>query len=223
MGAVGQLPSRRPSRYASVRAAAAFAALLAAGASVAEAQAPGGVSDPNAFLIWLKANTGTSTTTDNAPVVTWSDQSPVHGNNDASQTISNNSRPLFRSNTGNLINFNPVISFDSNNDYLRVFLDVSPPNRNLLSTAIVYRPTRAAGCTATTIPAGISPTTPATSPATTATCRIRAGTPLASRSSTAPSSTTPRSTGPPSSSTTGRWRTSPTTTPRTPTATSTSG
>ena len=48
MGAVCQLPSRRRSRTASVRAAVALAALLAAGASVADAQpAPGGVTDQN--------------------------------------------------------------------------------------------------------------------------------------------------------------------------------
>ena len=69
----------------------------------------------------------------------------AHGNNDASQTISTNSRPLFQKDTGNLINFNPVLSFDSNNDYLRIFLDVAPPNRNPLSTAIVYRPTTGGG------------------------------------------------------------------------------
>src|SRR4051812_46067418 len=146
MGVLRPLPVRRPSRAAGVRAAAAVAALLAAGASVADAQpAPGGVSDPNFFLIWLKANAGTSTTLDNAPVETWNDQSPVHGSNNASQTISSSSRPLFRSSVGNLINFNPVLSFDSNNDYLRVFLDVAPPNRNPLSTAIVYRPTTGGG------------------------------------------------------------------------------
>ena len=145
MGAVGQLLSRRRSRTTPVLAAAALAALLAPGASVADAQpAPGGVTDQSSFLIWLKANAGTSTTSDNAPIVTWSDQSPVHGNNDASQTISTNSRPLFQKDTGNLINFNPVLSFDSNNDYLRIFLDVAPP-RNPLSTAIVYRPTTGGG------------------------------------------------------------------------------
>ena len=112
MGVLRPLPVRRPSRAAGVRAAAAVAALLAAGASVADAQpAPGGVSDPNFFLIWLKANAGTSTTLDNAPVETWNDQSPVHGSNNASQTISSSSRPLFRSSVGNLINFNPVLSF----------------------------------------------------------------------------------------------------------------
>ena len=142
MGVLRPLPVRRRSRAAGVRAAAAFAALLAAGASVADAQpAPGGVS--GSFLVWLKANAGTSTTTDNAPVNFWNDES--NSNNHARQTISNNSRPLFRSSTGNLINFNPVLSFDSNNDYLRVNLDVAPPNRNPLSTAIVYRPTTGGG------------------------------------------------------------------------------
>ena len=146
MGAVGQLPSRRRSRTTCVRAAAALAAFLAAGASVAEAQpAPGGVADQNFFLVWLKANAGTSTTTDNAPVETWNNQSPVHGDNHARQTISTNSRPLFQKDSGNLLNFNPVLSFDSNNDYLRMNLDVAPPNRNPLSTAIVYRPTTGGG------------------------------------------------------------------------------
>ena len=146
MGAVCQLPSRRRSRSAYVRAAAALAALLAAGASVADAQpAPGGVTDQNLFLVWLKANAGTNTTTDNAPVDAWNDQSPVHGDNNAIQTNSTNSRPLFQKDSGSLINFNPALSFDSNNDYLRVHLDVAPPNRNQLSTAIVYRPTTGGG------------------------------------------------------------------------------
>ena len=145
MSAVGQLPRHR-SRSASVRAAGALAALLAAGASVADAQqAPGGVSDQNFFLIWLKANVGTSTTSDNAPVEAWNDQSPVHGDNNASQTNSTNSRPLFQKDSGNLINFNPALSFDNNNDYLRVHLDVAPPNRNQLSTAIVYRAAQGGG------------------------------------------------------------------------------
>ena len=143
MGAVGQLSPRRRPSSAPARLAAAFAALLAAGVSAAHAQpAPGGVAGPN-FLVWLKANAGTNTTTDNAPIETWNDQS--NSNNHARQTISTNSRPLFRSSTGNLINFNPVLSFDSNNDYLRVNLDVAPPNRNPLSTAIVYRPTTGGG------------------------------------------------------------------------------
>jgi len=104
--------------------------------------APGGVAGPN-FLVWLKANAGTNTTTDNAPVNFWNDES--NSNNHARQTISDNSRPLFQKDTGNLINFNPVLSFDSVNDYLRVNLDVSPQNRNPLSTAIVYRPTSGGG------------------------------------------------------------------------------
>ena len=144
MGAVGQLPSRRRSRYASVRAAAALAALLAAGPSVADAQpAPGGVTGPGTFLVWLKANAGTNTTTDTAPVNFWNDQS--NSNNHARQTISSFSQPVFRSQSGHLINFNPVISFDALNDYLRVNLDVAPPNRNPISTAIVYRPTTGGG------------------------------------------------------------------------------
>ena len=75
MGVVGPLPARRRPRAASVRAAGALAALLAAGASPASAQpAPGGVAGPG-FLAWLKANAGTDTTTDNAPVQFWTDQS----------------------------------------------------------------------------------------------------------------------------------------------------
>ena len=144
MGAVGQLPSRSRSRHASVRAAGALAALLAAGPSVADAQpAPGGVTGPGTFLVWLKANEGTNTTTDSGPVNFWNDQS--NSNNHARQTISSFSQPVFRSQSGHLINFNPVISFDALNDYLRVNLDVAPPNRNPLSTAIVYRPTTGGG------------------------------------------------------------------------------
>ena len=78
-----------------------------------------------------------------APVNFWNDQS--NSNNHARQSISSFSQPVFRSQSGHLINFNPVISFDALNDYLRVNLDVAPPNRNPISTAIVYRPAQGGG------------------------------------------------------------------------------
>ncbi|MFN0200304.1 MAG: hypothetical protein ACKVTZ_02220, partial [Bacteroidia bacterium] len=63
---------------------------------------PGGVGSA---AFWFKANTGTSTTTNGGAVATWNDQS---GN--ARNGTGVNS-PLYKSNTTDNINFNPIVEF----------------------------------------------------------------------------------------------------------------
>ena len=62
--------------------------------------------------LWLKADAGTSTTTDGAALISWDDQS---GNwLDATAVIS----PDYRNNTIDSLNFNPVIDFNGTDDYM---------------------------------------------------------------------------------------------------------
>lgn len=76
--------------------------------------APGGVIGTS---LWLKADIGIGTTTDNTPVSYWTD---LNGNgNNATQGTSGN-QPSFRNNITNNINFNSVISFDGSNDYFKL-------------------------------------------------------------------------------------------------------
>ena len=79
---------------------------------------PGGIDSRS--QLWLKADTGTSTSTDGVVLSTWSDQSD-HGNN-ATQS-SSSQRPRFRNNTSDNFNFNPTIDFDGTNDHLDLSLD----------------------------------------------------------------------------------------------------
>jgi hypothetical protein len=72
--------------------------------------APGGVSGN--LQLWLKANAGTSTTTDGNVINTWNDQSGMTHNGSSTGTA----RPLFKNATADLINFNPVVRFDKTDD-----------------------------------------------------------------------------------------------------------
>ncbi len=72
--------------------------------------APWGVAAD--LTMWLKANTGTSTTIDGGTITLWSDQG-ANGND-----VGNQGDPEFRSNTTDNINFNPVINFDGTDDYM---------------------------------------------------------------------------------------------------------
>lgn len=72
---------------------------------------PGGVSGD--LYVWLRADAGTSTTTDNTVLNTWSDQSGT--STDASQ---DGNAPLFKNNATDNINFNPTIDFDGTDDRL---------------------------------------------------------------------------------------------------------
>ncbi|MFC3197081.1 Calx-beta domain-containing protein, partial [Parapedobacter deserti] len=68
---------------------------------------PGGVSSGN--LIWLRADIGTSATSDNTPVSGWNDHSP--NGNDVSQATAG-SQPIYMDNGANNLNFNPVVRFN---------------------------------------------------------------------------------------------------------------
>jgi uncharacterized repeat protein (TIGR01451 family) len=95
---------------------------------------PGGVGTN--FRLWLKADAGTSTTTDGVGVETWVDQSGF--GNDAFQSDSTE-RPLYRSSTGKLMNFNPVLEYDGFNNRHRVNLNVAPSVLDPLSVAMVHK------------------------------------------------------------------------------------
>ncbi|WGZ95557.1 MAG: hypothetical protein QJT81_06100 [Candidatus Thiothrix putei] len=69
----------------------------------AELTAPGGVA--NGLGLWLKADSGTSTTINNADVTTWADSSPAK--NDVSQAVVTR-QPNY---IANALNFNPAVDF----------------------------------------------------------------------------------------------------------------
>ena len=75
--------------------------LLTAFSFASYAQSPGGVASGLAF--WLKANAGTSSTTDGDSLSYWNDQSP--NNNDATQSNASY-RPIFKANQ---INGHPAV------------------------------------------------------------------------------------------------------------------
>ncbi len=76
---------------------------------------PGDVT--TALDIWLEADGGTSTTTNNATLSTWTDQS---GNSNDGATDGN--PPTYKSNSTDNVNSNPSIDFDGTNDRLTVDL-----------------------------------------------------------------------------------------------------
>lgn len=82
---------------------------------------PGGI---NGQSFWVKADAGTSTTTDNTLVSQWSDQS---GNNRHATNTDANNQPRFYDNAGKNLNFHPVVEFDeaSQNSANADFLDIN--------------------------------------------------------------------------------------------------
>ncbi len=74
---------------------------------------PGGVSTD--LYVWLRADAGTSTSTDNTTLATWGDQAAP-----ANDATDNGNPPLFKNNTTDNINYNPVIDFDGTDDYLEL-------------------------------------------------------------------------------------------------------
>ncbi|WP_422007735.1 T9SS type A sorting domain-containing protein [Roseivirga pacifica] len=72
---------------------------------------PGGVT--NDLYVWLRADAGTSTTTNNTTLSTWSDRS---GN--TNNATDDGTPPLFKDNTTDNINFNPTLDFDGEDDRL---------------------------------------------------------------------------------------------------------
>ncbi len=71
---------------------------------------PGGVTTD--LYVWLRADAGTSTTTNNTTLTTWTDQA---GNANA---VTDGNPPLFLNNATDNINFNPTLDFDGVNDRL---------------------------------------------------------------------------------------------------------
>lgn len=72
---------------------------------------PGGVTTD--LYVWLRADIGPSSTTDNTTVATWSDQSGT-----STDATSDGNPPLFKNNTTDNINFNPTLDFDGEFDRL---------------------------------------------------------------------------------------------------------
>ena len=81
-----------------------------------QAASPGGLSSD--LQLWLKADAGTSTSTDGITITEWSDQSS-QGRNATEST----NPPIFRDNATDNLNFNPTIDFDGNDDHLDLSLD----------------------------------------------------------------------------------------------------
>ncbi len=102
--------------------------------NILEAQAPGNVTAT--FPLWLKANAGTSTTTDGVGVQTWTDQATaLGGTNSATQaTLAN--RPFYKNLTP--MNFNPYIRFDGVNDVFGITSNTSINQVNSLTKSVYY-------------------------------------------------------------------------------------
>ncbi|WP_430393688.1 beta strand repeat-containing protein, partial [Chryseobacterium profundimaris] len=101
--------------------------------------APGGIMGQ---ALWLRADVGTSTTTNGAALSQWNDQS-LNANNVTQATAAN--RPTYRNNTTDNVNFNPVIRFDGTNDRLNGAADILPDNSQQLSFSGVYRSSATTG------------------------------------------------------------------------------
>jgi len=83
--------------------------------------APGGVTDH--LRLWLKADAGTNTTTEDADVTEWADQSTLGF--DADDSYSGHNGPDYKANG---INFNPALDFSGSNEGLRLtgaFIEVA--------------------------------------------------------------------------------------------------
>lgn len=99
---------------------------------------PGGVGNSSDNVLWLRANSGTSTTTNGSPINAWNDQS---GNtNHAAQGVAAQ-QPLFQS---SVINGQPTLLFDNaaagSNDELIVPDNDNLDNTNGLTILSVFRP-----------------------------------------------------------------------------------
>lgn len=74
---------------------------------------PGGVTTD--LYVWLRADAGSSTDTDNTSITTWTDQS---GN--SNNAVTDGAPPLYKNNTTDNINFNPTVDFDGSDDRLNL-------------------------------------------------------------------------------------------------------
>lgn len=98
------------------------------------ATAPGAVGTGIAF--WVKANAGTSTTTNGNSLATWSDQS----GNTRNGTSGVGNQPVFRDNATNNVNFNPTLEFNGSSQYLDVANGAIAANNNHYDLYIVAVP-----------------------------------------------------------------------------------
>ncbi len=73
---------------------------------------PGGVVGAS---LWIRADNGTSSTTDNTAISGWNDFSSL-SNNPTQATAAN--QPLFMNNAASNINFNPIVKFDGSSSYM---------------------------------------------------------------------------------------------------------
>lgn len=94
-------------------------------------EAPGGVFDES---LWLKADAGTSSTTNGTGLSQWDDQSDV-GNN-ATQSNAGN-RPVYSNLASSMMNYNPVVSFNGSN-YLALKRQLLPTGTTGRTEFAVY-------------------------------------------------------------------------------------
>lgn len=97
----------------------------------AVAATPGGVTNPT---LWLRADIGTSSSTDNTAISSWTDQS-TQANNGTQGTGS--LQPLFKNNATDNINFNPVVKFDGTDDFMGLTVSKLPTGTTARSVVMV--------------------------------------------------------------------------------------
>ena len=88
---------------------------------------PGGL-DCDGNRIWLRANVGTSTTTNGAAISQWDD---VSTSSEFLMQPLAASQPIYRDNTANLINYNPIVDFSNGTKSLINTSIFSSPNSEL--------------------------------------------------------------------------------------------
>lgn len=90
----------------------AFALSLLGFSVQAQAQTPGNLPNTN-LKLWLKSDAGTSTTTDNAAIATWTNQFAPAGtsNNATGANAALGTRPTYQNQAADLYNFNPTVNF----------------------------------------------------------------------------------------------------------------
>lgn len=82
---------------------------------------PGGIS--GGLELWLKADAGTSTTTDGQDLAAWADQSGARTRTAQAVGGDGETRPSFKNNVIDQINFNPVVEFNGTSNGLSFFND----------------------------------------------------------------------------------------------------
>lgn len=122
-----------------MRALIILLGILAANISFAQT-GPGGVGATGTVPLWLKADAGTSTTTNGQPVSSWSDMS---GNNNNATQATASQQPLY---TTALINGMPALFFDN----------IGSPGNDLMSVADADNLDNTSGLTILTVTRPIS-------------------------------------------------------------------